>query len=403
MLRTAGAAVLFGLIASLIIGKMTPVFRGEQTPVQFEQDPTPTPAPSPTVAPSPTPVITPEITPAPEPEVTPAPDPEEESAHRIEENQLLYSDLREIASDPQHSVVTVTGITVAEDWFGAEDEDNLSSSGIIVADNGSDYLILTDTDLLGNAQRILVTFYDGSIIEGTRGKSDDALGLGIIVVDKESITPETQQELAIAELGNSHVVSQGEPVIAIGSPMGYVDSVVFGQITSTTNRIAVTDASYPLLMTSIQGASGGSGALINMQGEVIGFIAPQFASGMSGNIINAIPISRIKSKIELLSNNEAIAYLGIIGEDVTEEVAAATELPQGIYVTDVVPDSPAFVAGIRRGDIMARIGEQETMDMMMLGQILNNGMAGTTQRILVRRLGAGGYVDVEVEAVIGAH
>ena len=138
----------------------------------------------------------------------------------------------------------------------------------------------------------------------------------------------------------------------------------------------------------------------NLDGDVIGFIAQQYAQN-TGNTITAIPISPLKRVIEILSNNQKFAYLGIIGEDVTNRLAESFGMPVSIYVTEVAVDSPAFTAGIQRGDIICRIGEDTVTEMTALGNLLNNGMANTDQSITVQRLGADGYVEIELDVHIG--
>ena len=208
-----------------------------------------------------------------------------------------------------------------------------------------------------------------------------------------------RSDLQIAVLGNSYNLGNGEPVIAIGAPMGYTGAVDYGQVTSISEKVSVTDAAYALIMTNIQGTPGGSGVLIDLDGEVIGIISQQFSQGT--NTITALPISPLKRVVEILSNNQKFAWLGIVGEDVTSRLSASFGIPVGIYVTEVSPDSPAFVAGIQRGDIICRVGEKNITEMTALGSLLNNGMAGTTQTFTVQRLGADGYVEISIDVSIG--
>ena len=97
-------------------------------------------------------------------------------------------------------------------------------------------------------------------------------------VEKSQVPAETQQAVAIAPLGESYNVKQGEPVLAIGSPMGYSDSVGYGIVTSTSNAVSRVDAQYGLIATDITGSSKGSGVIVNLDGEIIGIIAQSFAN-----------------------------------------------------------------------------------------------------------------------------
>ena len=417
-------AILFGITGAYVFSRFLPVFGvNVGSTVQFAPDPTPTPAqgsdyvpeiteepvspePAPendvSISPSPSvpEVQIPEVIPEPGSEHKEEPDPAAESEERIRQNRLLYSDLRRISSVPARAVVTVTGITEEEDWFRDTEEERHQTSGVIVADNGLSYLILTQYTALEGSSRMLATLFDSTMVDCSLIKKDDRTGLAIVAFSKYSIESSTRSELQIASLGNSYNAGIGEPVIAIGAPLGYSGAVVFGQITSVSNKVSVRDAAYALIMTNIQGAPGGSGILINLDGEVIGIIAQQYASG-TGGTITALPVSPLKKVIEILSNNQKFAYLGITGEDVTGELAESFGMPVGIFITDVDPDSPAFAAGIQRGDILCRVGGTDVTEMTALGNLLNDGMAGTAQVITVQRLGADGYVEIDLTAEIG--
>ena len=457
-------AVLFGIVAAFVFSRFAPVFLPSiREPVAFDPDPTPTPAagtaigaatsgtsvaeltggdsgetvsagtgavsqpgehepegsdggnaepqdgqgdtensgPSENSGADPAAQGDPTPTPTPLPTPSPTPDPQKESEERIHQNKLLYADLRRIAAEPSRSIVTVTGISTTEDWFNVTDEDRRSACGVIVADNGLEYLILTDETAILDSSRILVTLYGGTITECRHVKTDPSTGLAIVSVDKRSIAAAIRAELRIASLGNSYNAGIGDPIIAAGAPMGYSNSVVFGQITSLASKAAVFDGAYSLLMTNIQGASGGSGALLNMDGQVIGFIMQRYVTASGGNVIAALAISQLKPLIEILSNDRDIAYFGIKGETVTQELSDSFEMPSGVYITEVDTDSPAYNAGIQRGDILTRIGEHDISDMTAFRNVLNNGMAGTEQIVTIQRLGAGGYVELNLESMIG--
>ena len=330
------------------------------------------------------------------------PDPEAESRERILQNELLYTDLKNIADVPQKGMVVVTGITTTEDWFNVTSESRRQTSGAIVATNGQGYLILVDFRSIEGAGRILATLSDGTIAECQITKADPTTGLAILNIDASTLPDDTKRQIEIINLGNSYAMHQGDPVIAIGSPTGSSDSIEFGQITSNKGNVSVTDMEYSPIITNMQGDSGSSGVILNMKGEVIGIVMQNFAGEVGSNVITALPISPLKKRIELLSNNRNIAYLGINGQNVTVPLSEQFDIPKGIYVTEVEPDSPAFAAGIRRGDIITGVGGVEVLTMTMIGKIINEGMAGTSQPIRLKRLGAAGYVDMEIAVQIGA-
>ena len=85
--------------------------------------------------------------------------------------------------------------------------------------------------------------------------------------------------------------------MAVGSPVGYSDSIAYGVVTSVTNKISALDNEYNLLTTDILGSTDGSGILVNLDGEIVGIIAQSY-SAKGNNVVTGIAISQIKKLIE---------------------------------------------------------------------------------------------------------
>jgi serine protease Do len=404
LLTAAGAAVIFGLISGAIMKGMISSGSDGQITIPTDESsvtvtPTPSPTATPTAAATPTPTVT-APTPTPTPVPTETPTPEEEEAQQISDYKELYAAIEKIAGEPVKSVVTVTGITSTEDLFNTVNESSQNASGLIVADNGTNLLILTDGEVSDGVTKILVTFADGAVVEGSFQKIDPATGLSIVTVPDASVSADTASATAVANLGNSYTVSQGQPVIAIGRPMGYSDSIVYGQISSVSNSITVTDGQYTILTTNIQGSTDGSGVLVDLDGAIVGIIMQEYAPESSGTI-TAIPISPLKNLIEKLSNNEPLCYIGITGEDVSEQISAQTGVPTGVYITSVDTDSPALAAGIMNADVLTEFDGQTVDSMKTYREILLTKKPGDNVAIKVMRSGAGGYVEFHFTVTIG--
>ena len=147
----------------------------------------------------------------------------------------------------------------------------------------------------------------------------------------------------MAELGNSKSRTvKGKPVIAIGDPLGVNDSIAIGQITSSSIVVDKTDSNVSLLTTDIYGSTNASGILCDFDGKVLGIICHDGNTQDIKNLIRAYSISDIKSTIEKILNGQDIAYLGIQGTDVTDEISDTYGIPKGAYVKQVVSDSPAM-------------------------------------------------------------
>ena len=272
--------------------------------------------------------------------------------------EALYQDMLGVTEKPKRALVTVIGITNQMDYFNQNYENQQQISGLIVADNGQDLFILTEYRIVENVERIQVTFWDETMVDATYQRHDPSTGLTIVKVDESKLDEGTRNGLAVAPLGSSYLVSQGDPVVAVGSPVGYSDSIAYGVVTSVTNKISALDNEYNLLTTDILGSTDGSGILVNLDGEIVGIIAQSY-SAKGNNVVTGIAISQIKKLIENLSNNVSRAYIGIRGQDVTEELSDKTGIPKGVLISRVADDSPAMMAGMKEYDVIVKLGEHK--------------------------------------------
>lgn len=389
------AAVGFGLIAAVTFAiaepKISAAVHGTgkvDIPTDEEPEPDADPDPESGAAASATPTPSPTPTTEPEREIT------------LEDYQNLYSEMLSVAEKPQRSLATVIGITNQMDYFNQNYENQQQITGLVVAEKGADLFILTEYRIVENVERIQVTFWDSSTVDAIYQRHDANTGLTVLKVEAAQLSQSTRDGLEIAPLGNSYGVSQGDPVLALGSPMGYSDSVAYGVVTSVTNKISTLDTEYTLLTTDILGSPDGSGILINLEGEIVGIIAQNYSSD-SKNIVTGLAISQIKSLIESLSNDEARPYIGIKGQDVTEELSEQTGIPKGVLVNSVAENSPAMFSGMMEYDVIVKIGEEKVQTVKQYQEQLGECSPGETIRITAMRKGAEGYAEMEFDVTVG--
>ena len=391
ILSLAGAAVLAGVVASFVFVWMVPVaermVNGDSSRVSFPEDEEETSTSSQSVTDSSQPA-----------QETPMPASQPEIG--LEEYRQLYKDMLAVAEKPKRALVTVVGISSEMDYFNQNYENQKQISGLLAADNGQDLFILTEYRVVENVERIQVTFYDGSTVDAIYQRHDANTGLTILKVGLSELEDSTREGIELAPLGSSYGVTQGEPVMAIGSPMGYSDSVAYGVITSVTNKISTLDTEYNLLTTDINGSGEGSGVLINLDGEIIGIIAQSYSTE-DKDIITALAVSQIKDLIESLSNDEARPSIGIKGQDVTAQISHRTGIPKGVLVTAVQADSPAMLAGMKEYDVVVKIGEDEISSFRQYRDRLDQLTPGQTVILTAMRRGAEGYAEVEFEVTVG--
>ena len=229
-----------------------------------------------------------------------------------------------------------------------------TGSGFIINQEG---YILTNEHVVRNADKIKVTLSDGREFIGEVIGSDVTSDMAIVKIQADHLPTVT--------LGDSDKLRVGEIVIAIGNPYGLQQTVTMG-VVSAKGRSIPTGTGGHIYRNFIQtdtainpGNSGGP--LLNIKGEVVGIntaIIP-YAQGIGF----AIPINIAKRNIDDLINLGKVirSWLGVYIQEVTPEIAEQFDLSEakGVLVGDVIGDSPAEEAGIKRGDIIVRVNDEE--------------------------------------------
>ncbi len=327
------------------------------------------------------------VTPTPVPEQLTEAEKQQQALDNYEkQNQAVYA----VAETARKSVVGVTGYSDATSWLSGNDPTSSSVSGLLVASTDSSMLVLVDYRSLSSAATLMVTFADGTVTNGTLVREDPTTELAVLSVPTSSLSASTLASCTAASLGNSYNVTAGDGVIAIGSPMGYSNSVAYGEITSTDNLVSVTDGEFSLLTTDMQGSTSGTGVLVNLDGQVVGFVMQKYAASGTSTV-TGVAISYLKSLIETLSNNEAISYMGIRGQDVSASLSGSTGVPEGVYVNSVDAGSPALAAGLAAGDVITDMDGTDITTMRALHNRLVNLKPGDEVTVTVRRKGTDGY------------
>lgn len=319
----------------------------------------------------------------------------------VEDYLSLFAGIREVAREVRKSIVTVVGVTSDVGWLDNEYENEGAVSGIVVADNGIELLILADVSSIEDAQSLEVAFQDGEVYQATLMKKDNNTGLAVISIAKTKIKSTTLEMAVAANLGTSGSSLVGVPVIALGRPMGTEGSLCYGNITSAGNVIRLPDSNYKLMTTDIYGSSSASGVLINLRGQVVGIIDMSKNSPDLSNLISAVGISDLKKLVESLSNDKDIAYFGVYGADVTESANEELGVPLGAYITEIDMDSPAMNAGIQSGDVILKWNDMEIESYQDLVSTLLLEEPEKTVSITLMRQGPEGYTEMETTAVLG--
>lgn len=319
----------------------------------------------------------------------------------VEDYLALLKNVEGVAKEVQKSIVTVVGVTSDIGWLDNEYENKGAVSGVVVADNGKELLILSNINSIKEADSLKVAFADGEEYQAEIKRKDNNTGLAVIAISKAVMKDSTLETAKAVTLGTSGGNLVGSPIIALGRPVGTEGSLCLGSLTSTGNAIRLPDSNYKYMTTDIYGSSNASGILINLRGQVIGVIDMSYNSSDMKNLVSAIGITELKKVIENLSNGNDIAYFGIYGTDVTEEANQELGVPFGAYITEIDMDSPAMNAGIQSGDVITKVK----------GTVINNYQDLVKAFLLespekelsigLMRQGPDGYTEMEVNAVLG--
>ena len=310
--------------------------------------------------------------------------------------------LSDVAKKGKRSVVSLlvlTGATIGNKEFISESQ---SVSGVLIADNGQELLILGPTMEVGETQQIQATFCDGKKYQVTEKKSDANLELTIYAVKESQLEEKTAKSIRLAALGSSYEVKKGDTTVLLGMLFGQGDAVGYGVLRSSTEKAERADGTYHILGAELAGFTGGSGIMFNRQEEVIGIICDAAGEDAKEELMHAYAISDIKDVMQFLANGESVPYIGIHATDVSENIAEDRRIPRGIYVDKVEADSPAMRAGIQSGDVLTAIGGTDIENFEQYHELLMEEKEGTHLLIKGYRRGAKDqYVAVHFNATVG--
>ncbi|MCK8828314.1 trypsin-like peptidase domain-containing protein [Natroniella acetigena] len=265
--------------------------------------------------------------------------------------------------------ITTAKERVMYDFFTRKREERIKGEGSGVIYNSEGYII-TNNHVIEGAKEIKVFLAEGKGEYKAKviGK-DPITDLAVIKIDSEGT------ELPVPKLGDSKQLKVGQKAIAIGNPYGFSNTVTVGVISALERRLPIQEIAELTDMIQTDAAinpGNSGGGLLNQQGEVIGINTAIIEQAQG--IGFAIPINLAKEVVtELIAEGEIIRpWIGIYGGDVTPDLSESYELEHqtGIYIFQIIADSPAAKSGLKEGDIILEIDQQEVTGMSDLKELL---------------------------------
>lgn len=330
------------------------------------------------------------------------------------------TDVSQVVEEAMPAVVAVASTAVYQmpdfgfGWFfggGSQSYEVPSSgSGIIIGENDTELLIVTNNHVVQDTVSLKITFVDDTAVDAAVKGTDPDTDLAVISVPLDQIPQETKEKIAVARLGDSDGLKVGQGVIAIGNALGYGQSVTVGYVSALNREIKTSDGNTRVLLQTDAAINPGNsgGALLNMKGEVIGINAAKYSSTEVEGIGYAIPVSGVQDILDELMNRktrsevaeEKRGYLGIQGTTVDEDAAAAFGMPKGVYVYKILKDGAAADSQLREKDIITKLDGMTVKSMLELQKFLKGYETGETIELLVQRQEDGQYKEIQIPVTL---
>ncbi len=307
-------------------------------------------------------------------------------------------------------VVNITTTVVTYDFFFNPIPEQGTGSGSIIDKEGH---ILTNFHVVEGAQYLEVTLWDGSRWEARIVGADPDNDLAVIKIDAPP------ERLTVIPFGDSDRLEVGQKVLAIGNPFGLQGTLTTGVISSLGRTLRASNGRLirGVIQTDAPINPGNSGGpLLDTEGRMIGINSAIFtAGGGSIGIGFAIPVNTAKRIVPQLITKGYVSrpWLGIVGQEIDPGLAKILNLPTpGILIAQVIPDSPAYKAGLRGGsrrvqvgnfivviggDLIIAVDGEKVSRMDELRSILESRGVGQTVTLTILRDGSILKVDVRLE------
>ena len=294
------------------------------------------------------------------------------------------------------NVNSTVGITtsISTNYWGYTTTSAATGSGFVYSKEG---YIITNFHVIEDSDSISVSLYDGTSLDAKLVGYDESNDVAVLKVEHDNLTP-----VVLGDSDNMHV---GDTVLAIGNPLGELTfSLTSGTVSALNREVTFSGGmTMNLIQTDCAINSGNSGgALFNLYGEVVGITNAKYsgnsASGASiDNIGFAIPMNDVRSIVDSIIQVGYVVkpYIGVEILDVSQE-AQEYGLPKGVSIRNMVTDSPAAKAGLKKNDIVTAINGEAVETAAELKRIVSASKPGDVLQCTVWRRNAEVTVNITV-------
>lgn len=280
-----------------------------------------------------------------------------------------------------------------------------SGSGFVYKVNDNYGYVLTNYHVIEDASKVEITNMEGKTVTATILGGDVYSDVAVLRIEKDAV-------MLVAELGSSEDANVGDTIFAVGSPMGktYIGSVTKGIISgkdrSVTTNIGTANQ-YVMEVLQVDAAlnpGNSGGALVNINGEVIGITSMKLVENEVEGMGFAIPINLVKTMLDNLENGKDVErpVLGVSMLDVdnkyvlyTNGIILDSSINSGVVIVEVQEGSSADKAGLKKSDVVLEIDNNKITNIAYFRTALYKHKIGDTITLKVYR--DNNIIDVKVK------
>lgn len=323
----------------------------------------------------------------------------EQNKLQVKDYSDLYDSISKLTQKISKSLVKVTAVTQDIDWFEDSYEKEGTVSGFILEIKKKEIVIVTDYSIVKQADQVKVTFVDDSQATARIVSLNKTEGLSLIKVQRADISETTVSQIKQVTVDDSdEMITQGTPILAMGSPNGSIGSMEIGYVTLILQNSQAVDGMNVVIDTNISVNGSGNSWIFGMNGKLLGIYQSSLSDGVTSQ---AISVTSVFDEIEKMKEQKNLPCLGVYGQDVTKDISTKYNLPYGIYVTSVVEKGTAYKAGLQNGDVITNVDGQSILTLQELKNEILKKQSGDEITLTIQRSGADGYKEIELSAKLG--
>lgn len=298
------------------------------------------------------------------------------------------SDLKEAISKVYNAVVYIQVETKGNVMNSSQ---VTAGSGFVYKKNDDNAYILTNNHVISGADKITVTYIDGSETTASIVGSDEFTDVAVLKVDVNTI-------LSVAELGDSDSSELGDTVFTVGAPLGkdYMGTITKGILSGKSRMVEVSLNSGSYLIETLQtdatiNSGNSGGPLCNILGQVIGINSSKLVGEGVEGMGFSIPMNSVNAIIDKLEKGETIErpYLGVQLADISNtfslqyyyNISISKDVTFGAVLSYVEKGKPAYEAGLEVGDVVVEIDGEKVEDASHFRYILYKHNVGDTIKV----------------------